>query len=48
MKERVLRIFQNVSERVDAIVLANDTEPNLDMSFYYATGWNPGFSSNVL
>jgi Xaa-Pro dipeptidase len=42
MKERVLRIFQNVSEKVDAIVLANDTEPNLDMSFYYATGVESG------
>ncbi len=42
MKERVLRIFQNVSEKVDAIVLANDVEPNLDMSFYYATGVESG------
>ena len=42
MKERVLRIFQNVSEKVDAIVLANDIEPNLDMSFYYATGVESG------
>ncbi|MDD1747467.1 MAG: aminopeptidase P family protein [Methanomassiliicoccales archaeon] len=42
MKERVLRIFQNMSEKVDAIVLANDIEPNLDMSFYYATGVESG------
>jgi Xaa-Pro dipeptidase len=42
MKERVLRIFQNMSEKVDAIVLVNDIEPNLDMSFYYATGVESG------
>lgn len=42
MKERVLRIFQNVPEALDAIVLVNDVEPNLDMSFYYATGAHSG------
>ncbi len=42
MKERVLRIFQNVPEELDAIILANDVEPSLDMSFYYATGVQSG------
>ena len=42
MRERVLRIFQNVPETVEAIILANDVEPNLDMSFYYATGVQSG------
>lgn len=42
MKERVLSIFQNVPEALDAIVLVNDVEPNLDMSFYYVTGAHSG------
>jgi Xaa-Pro dipeptidase len=42
MRERILRIFQNVPEPLDAIVLANDVEPNLDMAFYYATGVESG------
>jgi Xaa-Pro aminopeptidase len=42
MKERVLRIFKNAPEPLDAIVLANDVEPNIDMSFYYATGVQSG------
>jgi Xaa-Pro aminopeptidase len=42
MKERVLRIFQNAPEALDAIILVNDVEPNIDMSFYYATGVHSG------
>jgi Xaa-Pro dipeptidase len=42
MKERVLRIFKNAPEPLDAIVIANDVEPNIDMSFYYATGVQSG------
>jgi Xaa-Pro dipeptidase len=42
MKERVQRIFQNAPEALDAIVLANDVEPNLDLSFFYATGVHSG------
>ncbi len=42
MKARVKRIFENVPEDVDAIVLANDVEPNLDVNFFYATGATSG------
>lgn len=42
MKERVLRIFQNSQEALDAAVFANDVEPNLDLSFFYATGVSSG------
>ncbi|HUL39806.1 MAG TPA: Xaa-Pro peptidase family protein [Methanomassiliicoccales archaeon] len=42
MKERVLSIFHNTPEELDAVVLVNDVEPNLDTSFYYATGVQSG------
>ena len=32
------RIFSTLKQDVDAIVLINGVEPNLDMSFFYATG----------
>lgn len=35
-KER--RIFSELRKEVDAIVLKNGTEPNLDLSFFYVTG----------
>jgi Xaa-Pro dipeptidase len=42
MKERVLSIFRNAQEQLDAIILINDVEPNLDLSFFYATGVDSG------
>jgi len=42
MKERVLRIFKQVPKDVDAIIIMNDTTPNLDLSFFYATGLDSG------
>ncbi len=42
MRDRVLRIFQNSPDSLDAIVLVNDVEPNLDLSFFYATGLDSG------
>ncbi len=38
MKGRIKRIFENVQEDVDTIVIINDIEPNLDVNFFYATG----------
>ncbi|MHB8586267.1 MAG: M24 family metallopeptidase [Thermoplasmatota archaeon] len=35
MNARVSRVFANLKERVDAIVLMNGVEPNLDMSFFW-------------
>jgi Xaa-Pro dipeptidase len=32
------RIFSQLKTEIDAIVLTNASEPNLDMSFFYATG----------
>ena len=42
MRERVKRIFKNVDDRLDLIVLMNSTEPHIDMSFFYATGVTDG------
>ena len=42
MRERVKRIFKNVGDHVDLIVLMNSVEPHIDMSFFYATGLTDG------
>ena len=42
MRERVKRIFRNVGDHVDLIVLMNSVEPHIDMSFFYATGLTDG------
>ena len=42
MRERVKRIFKNVDDHLDLIVLMNSTEPHIDMSFFYATGVTDG------
>lgn len=42
MRERVKRIFRNVDDHLDLIVLMNSVEPHIDMSFFYATGLTDG------
>ncbi|HEY7587731.1 MAG TPA: Xaa-Pro peptidase family protein [Thermoplasmata archaeon] len=42
MRDRVRRIFRNLGDHVDLIVLLNSTEPHIDMSFFYATGLRDG------
>ncbi len=42
MRERVRRIFRNVDDGLDLIVLLNSTEPHIDRSFFYATGLTDG------
>ncbi|MEM0449295.1 MAG: aminopeptidase P family protein [Methanomassiliicoccales archaeon] len=42
MRERALRIFSHAPPGLDAIVLANDVEPNLDLSFFYAVDVESG------
>jgi len=42
MKNRVKKIYRNLEKDVDVIVLANSTDPHLDMSFFYATGITTG------
>ncbi len=37
MRSRVHRIFQNVPEGIDAVVLHNATDAHVDQSFFYAT-----------
>jgi len=37
MATREMRLFSELSDDIDAIVLVNGTEPNLDHSFFYAT-----------
>ncbi len=42
MNPRVQRVYSNLTEEVDAIVLVNGIEPNLDLSFFYVTGAESG------
>ncbi len=42
MTERGKRIFSKIGEDVDAVVLINGDEPNLDMAFSYAAGTEAG------
>ncbi|HEX9340669.1 MAG TPA: Xaa-Pro peptidase family protein [Thermoplasmata archaeon] len=42
MRERVKQIYRNVRDGVDLIVLLNSTEPQIDISFFYATGLTDG------
>ncbi|MDH7508126.1 MAG: Xaa-Pro peptidase family protein [Methanomassiliicoccales archaeon] len=42
MNGRVKRVFANLVEEVDAILLINDAEPNIDQSFFYVTGLESG------
>ena len=42
MRSRVKDIYSRLDEEVDAIVLMNGTEPNIDLSFFYATGAESG------
>ncbi len=42
MRQRVLRIFEQVPEGVDTIILINGEEPNLDLALFYVTGADSG------
>ncbi len=42
MRHRVLRIFEQVPEGVDTIVLINGVEPSLDLALFYVTGADSG------
>ncbi len=42
MKSRIRRIFSHIDNGVDVIVFANATEPHVDISFLYATGFTDG------
>lgn len=42
MKTRVRRIFDELEEPLDAVVLINGTEPQIDKTFFYATGIHGG------
>ncbi|MFO8109681.1 MAG: Xaa-Pro peptidase family protein [Thermoplasmata archaeon] len=38
MKKRIRHLYENVSEDVNGIIIANSTKPHVDMTFYYVTG----------
>lgn len=42
MKDRVLKIFGGLRESVDVILIMNDVEPYIDLSFFYVTGLESG------
>ena len=42
MKERIRRIFSNIKEKPDAIIIKNSSEPFIDHNFFYITGLQKG------
>ncbi len=42
MRARVKKVFRNVGDHVDLVVLMNSVEPHIDLSFFYATGLTDG------
>lgn len=46
MSDRTLRIFSQLDEHVDAILLVNGEDPMSDASFFYATGVTSGLFEN--
>jgi Xaa-Pro dipeptidase len=46
--KRVRRIFEGLDQKVDAVVLMNDVEPNLDAMFPYLTGTTSGLFESCL
>ncbi|MBN1786555.1 MAG: aminopeptidase P family protein [Candidatus Methanofastidiosa archaeon] len=42
MSERVKKIYANMDEEVDMIVIANHIDPHLDQAFFYITGYETG------
>ncbi len=42
MRERVKKIFSNLVDDVDAVILMNGEEPSVDLSFFYITGYESG------
>jgi Xaa-Pro dipeptidase len=46
--KRLKRIFQSMDQKVDAVVLMNDIEPNLDTMFPYLTGTTSGLFESCM
>jgi len=42
LRKRALNMYSQLSEKLDLIVLMNDIEPSLDLSFFYVTGLESG------
>ena len=42
LRERVKRIFANIEQDLDAILIKNSTEPYIDNNFFYVTGLEKG------
>jgi Xaa-Pro dipeptidase len=42
MRRRIEKVFNNVRERPDAIILKNSTYPHIDANFFYVTGYASG------
>lgn len=38
MKDGIKRVFSNLSEKIDAFVIANNQYPNVDLNFFYVSG----------
>jgi Xaa-Pro dipeptidase len=42
MRARVKKIFRNIDDHLDLVVLLNSIDPHVDVSFFYATGLTDG------
>ena len=42
MNKRIQRIFENIEQKPDAIIIKNRSEPYIDENFFYVTGLNKG------
>jgi Xaa-Pro dipeptidase len=42
MRQRIKKIFENIEQKLDAILVKNSTEPYIDVNFFYVTGLKKG------
>ncbi len=42
MKDRIKRVFSNLDDKVDAVLISNAEHPSIDLNFFYITGIRSG------
>ena len=42
MKKRIKKIFENLKEKLDLIIIKNNVENYIDSNFFYVTGLEKG------
>jgi Xaa-Pro dipeptidase len=48
LKNRITRLYNNINEEIDAILIKNASEPFLDTNFFYVTGLSKGLFENSI